>query len=64
MKDTKPGGSCVRTDFAYDEAGRVFYRRTTRESDDSAKGSREELWFDAKGATIRRRLNDEEAPVE
>ena len=64
MKDTKPDGSCVRTDFAYDEAGRVFYRRTTRESDDSAKGSKEELWFDAKGATIRRRLNDEEAPVE
>ena len=63
-KDTKPDGSCVRTDFAYDEAGRVFYRRTTREGDDAATGSKDEVWFNEKGTTIRRRLNDEEAPVE
>ena len=60
VRDIKPDGTCVRTDFAYDEAGRVFYRRTTREG---RSGEKEELWFDETGKAIRRRLNDEEVPV-
>lgn len=61
IKDIKPDDTCIRTDFAYDEAGRVFYRRTTQEG---VSGSKEELWFNEKGAAIRRRLNDEEVPLE
>ena len=60
VKDIKPDGSCVRTDFAYDEAGRVFYKRVTHEGE---SGVKEELWFDETGAAIRRRLNDEEVPL-
>ena len=61
IKDIKSDDTCVRTDFAYDEAGHVFYRRTTQEG---VSGSKEELWFNEKGEAIRRRLNDEEVPLE
>ena len=64
VKVTRPNGECVRTDFTYDEKGRVYYRRTTREGGDAAANGREEVWFNDGGAVIRRRLNDEEAPVE
>lgn len=63
MKDTKPDGTYVRTDFAYDEAGRVFYRRTETGNDDNTTRRKDEVWFNSKGHPIRRRLNDEEAPL-
>lgn len=62
-KDTSKEGACVRTDFAYDEAGRVFYSRTTRKGFGATDG-KEEFWFNDKGVAMRRRLNDEEVPVE
>lgn len=60
VKDIKPDGTCIRTDFAYDEAGRVFYQRTTHEG---RSGEKEEVWFNEAGKAIRRKLNDEEVPV-
>ena len=60
MRETFADGREVRTDFAYDEAGRMFYRRTT---DKGRNGDTEEMWFDAKGAPVRRKLNGEELPL-
>ena len=61
VRDTTPDGNSVTTKFYYNEAGRVVYQRTTRNGDAS---STEELWFDDAGKPFRRRLNEEEVPVE
>ena len=60
MRETYADGREIRTDFAYDEEGRMFYRRTT---DKGRNGGTEEMWFDAKGTPIRRKLNGEELPL-
>ena len=60
MRDTYADGREIRTDFAYDEAGLMFYRRT---SDKRKNGGTEEMWFDANGAPIRRKMNGEELPL-
>lgn len=61
MRDTSPNGTSTTTKFYYNEAGRVVYQRTTRGGESS---STEELWFDDAGKPFRRRLNEEEVPVE
>ncbi len=59
-KETGKDGASVRTDFTYDEAGRVIYRRVVR---DGEQGGTDETWFDASGAAIRRRIDGEEVKV-
>ena len=62
MKDTDQHGNSVRTDYTYDEAGRVVYRRTTR-TRKGEKPEAEEAWLDSTGKVFRRRVNGEEVPA-
>ena len=59
-KETNLDGESVRTDYTYDETGRVVYRRITWEGE---KEEKEEVWVDKSGRIIRRRVNGEEVPV-
>ena len=61
IKVTRKDGTHVRTDFAYDETGRLVYRRVTTDGD---TGGKEEHWFNEEGKPIRRRINEEEVPLE
>ena len=58
-KETGSDGAGVRTDYTYDEAGRVVYRRITRTGEETKT---DEVWLDASGAIFRRRVNGEEVP--
>ena len=59
-KETGSDGSSVRTDYTYDEAGRVVYRRITRTGEEIRT---DEVWLDASGTIFRRRVNGEEVPA-
>lgn len=59
-KETGSDGSSVRTDYTYNEAGRVVYRRITREGEDAGT---DEVWLDESGAIFRRRVNGKEVPL-
>ena len=59
-KETERDGSSVRTDYTYDEAGRVVYRRITRSGEQTET---DEIWQDANGTIFRRRVNGEEVPA-
>ena len=61
MKVTKRDGDSARADYTYDEAGRVVYRRITREGEKKIK---DEVWLDRTGRIVRRRVNGEEVPME
>jgi len=61
MKVTRKDGTHIRTDFAYDETGRLVYRRITTDGD---VGGKEEHWFNEEGKPIRHRVNGEEVPQE
>ena len=61
MRITAADGTASTTKFTYNEAGRLVYQRTKREGEG---GSTEELWFNDDGVPVRRRLNEEEVPVE
>ena len=59
-KETGSDGTSVRTDYTYDEAGRVVYRRITRTGEETKT---DEVWLDASGTIFRRRVNGEEVPA-
>ena len=59
-KETGSDGSSVRTDYTYNEAGRVVYRRITREGEDAGT---DEVWLDESGAIFRRRVDGKEVPL-
>ena len=59
-KETDGDGSSVRTDYTYNEAGRVVYRRTTREGEDAGT---DEAWLDESGKVFRRRVDGKEVPT-
>ena len=59
-KDTARDGSSVRTDYSYNEAGRVVYRRITREGEDAGT---DEVWLDESGRIFRRRVDGKEVPL-
>ena len=59
--ETGRDGSSVRTDYTYDEAGRVVYRRITRGV--GRQSETDEVWLDSAGQIFRRRVNGEEVPV-
>ena len=61
MEVTKRDGDRARADYTYDEAGRVVYRRITREG---KKSKKDEVWLDQAGRIVRRRVNGEEVPME
>lgn len=61
MEVTKRDGDSARADYTYDEAGRVVYRRFTREG---KKSKKDEMWLDQTGRIVRWRVNGEEVPVE
>ena len=56
-KETGSDGSSVRTDYTYNEAGRVVYRRIRREGE---RPETDEVWLDNDGNVFRRRVNGEE----
>ena len=56
-KETGSDGSSVRTDYTYNEAGRVVYRRIRREGE---RSETDEVWLDNDGNVFRRRVNGEE----
>ena len=58
-KETDQDGASVRTDYTYDEAGHVVYRRITRTGGEQTET--DEVWLDAAGKIFRRRVNGEEA---
>ncbi len=59
-KETDQNGASVRSDYTYDESGRVVYRRITRTGGE--QDETDEVWLDAAGKIFRRRVNGEEAP--
>ena len=59
-KETAVDGSSVRTDYTYNEAGRVIYRRITRTGEDAGT---DEVWLDESGAIFRRRVDGKEVPL-
>ena len=59
-KNTNRDGSSVRTDYTYNEAGRVVYRRITREGKDAGT---DEIWLNESGAVFHRRVNGQEVPL-
>ncbi len=61
MEVTKSDGDSARADYTYDEAGRVVYRRITREG---KKSKKDEVWLGQTGRIVRRRVNGEEVPME
>jgi YD repeat-containing protein len=61
IKVTKRDGDTARADYTYDEAGRVVYRRLTREG---VKSKKDEVWLDQTGRIVRWRVNGEEVPME
>ena len=61
IKVTKRDGDTARADYTYDEAGRVVYRRITREG---VKSKKDEVWLDQTGRIVRWRVNGEEVPME
>ena len=60
-KETDKDGTSVRNDYTYDEAGRVIYRRVTRDVD--KRTETDEVWLDSAGKIFRRRVNGEEVPT-
>ena len=52
IEETPRDGGMVRTDFTYDEQGRLVFRRVREEG-----GSTEESWFDGSGDVVRRRVD-------
>ena len=59
-KETGDDGSSVRTDYTYNEAGHVVYRRITRTGEDAGT---DEAWFDESGKVFRRRKDGKEVPL-
>ena len=59
-KDTNRDGSSVRTDYTYNEAGCIVYRRITRDGKDPGT---DELWLDGAGTAFRRRVDGKEVPI-
>ena len=59
-KDTAGDGSSVRTDYSYNESGRVVYRRITRDGEDAGT---DEVWLDESGRIFRRRVDGKEVPL-
>ena len=59
-KETDDDGSSVRTDYTYNEAGRVVYRRITRTGEDAGT---DEAWLDESGKVFRRRKDGKEVPL-
>ena len=59
-KETDGDGPSVRTDYTYNEAGRVVYRRITREGENAGT---DEVWLDESGAVFRRRVDGQEVPL-
>ena len=60
-KETDQDGASVRSDYTYDESGRVVYRRITRTGGE--QDETDEVWLDAAGKIFRRRVNGKEAPA-
>ena len=56
QEETDAEGDRTKTDFAYDEEGRMVYRRVTRDCNDEVL----ETWFGPDGAVLRRRVNGKE----
>lgn len=59
-KETSDDGSSVRTDYTYNEAGRVVYRRITRTGEDAGT---DEAWLDESSKAFRRRVDGKEVPL-
>jgi hypothetical protein len=59
MKETDAAGAKTRTDFAYDEAGRLVYRR----AESGEGGQVAEEWYGPDGAVVRRRVDGKEVPL-
>ena len=59
-KETNADGASVRTDFTYNEAGRVVYRRITRTGENAGT---DEVWLDDSGTIFRRRVDGKEVLV-
>ncbi len=59
MKKKTESGVFISANFAYDEMGRLVYRRAER-ADPGQDSDKIETWYDHSGAIIRRRVNGKE----